>query len=882
MMKREISYFNNVNNIICLFKPVYHSKTIISSFKIEFVNDYFKREFSNDGSIEENIEQVMIQLQDTLKNCVHKFSEGYKTTINNVYIFEKAYSIQCNKFKGELVLCTFYEVDDVFINEEESISKNIIDYAMDIILIVNSQGGILYGNKKALETYGYTYNELTALGIFDLRNESTGEYIKSQLNEALDRGIEFKTYHYRKDGSSFPVEVRSIYSGKEAKNTVISIVRDISNINEISQYATMFSACLDLFDDAIVGLTKDFEISLWSKGAEAKLGYSREEISGKNIKILVPMEKVEELNDKMNRIKEGKSIENLETLRIHKDGHLVEVSLSIMPLYDYDQIFIGAIGVYKDISEKNALLKALEEYHYKCRKALEGGKFGIWDLNIRSKELIYYNDWKRILGYSEEEVSNCMDGWKSLLHPEDLYEVENKFNNHLEGEGFIAEYRIKCKNGEYKWLRTKGKMSEWTDSGEPVMMVGTSEDITERKVIEAELQDKYKQLELLKQEAEDANKAKSLFIANMSHEIRTPINGVIGTIQLLQSTHLNTQQNRYVQILKESTEILLAIISDILDLSKIESGVLKLNNELFNLKDTVTNIYNNFLMIGNAKGLEISFYLDPTIDFQVIGDELKLTQILTNLISNAIKFTDKGYVSFRIHKIFSDDNTEKIEFRIKDSGIGIEESFKEEIFKNFSQSNLSTKKKYTGTGLGLAISKQLVLLMEGDIYFESSVGQGSTFYFTCVFKKPEAHKEHIQENKIADKKNKNNNFNKDQVVLCIEDNILNQEVMENIITRKGYQYIAAYDGKEALHILKNTTVDLILMDIQLPELNGYEITKIIREKYDKEKHIPIIAMTAYAMHEDKNQCIQAGMDDYISKPFDLEDLYNMLEGYLKK
>lgn len=767
--------------------------------------------------------------------------------------------------------------DDIF-----SISKSFIEKSMDIILAVDKNGKILYGNKKAVETYGYTYKELLNLSIFDFRNEDIKKCAQNQLDEALQIGIEFKTYHYKKDGSRFPVEVRSIYSSVESKNMVVSIIRDITDTEKVTKDARMFSTSLDILEDAIIVLTKDFKVSHWSKGAEDKFGYKSEEIVGKNIDVLIPNNEIDEFNNKIDLVKSGNIVKSLETTRIHKNRNTMEVSISISPIYDIDGIFSGAVAVYKDISEKNMLIEKLKEYEKRWRFALEGGQFGVGDWNIKNNRTFYSTYWKTMLGYSEEEITDGYEEWESRVHPDDLPNVLDKINRHFKGEVFLSEYRMKCKNNTYKWIRTRGKVISFADNGDPLRMISTNEDITESILIEQQLMENNKQLELLKQEADNANKEKSLFLANMSHEIRTPMNGILGILQLLQSGGLNEEQSKYTKMLKESADNLLAIINNLLDISKIESGTFKLNSEPFNLKETINNIYNILLITGNSKGLEVSYYLDSNIDFEVIGDDLRLKEILLNLISNAIKFTDDGYVSFRVKSVSTGENIEKIEFRIKDSGIGIEDGFRDKIFHNFSQGELSTRKKYMGTGLGLAISKQLATLMKGDIWFESVVGQGATFFFTCEFKKQRNKGHKIKENNTMNQKFQISNLEYDKVILCVEDNLINQGVMESIIKRKGYKYMEAYNGKEALDLLKNNKVDLILMDVQMPELNGFDTTKIIRAGELDGEHIPIIALTAYAMIEDKDKCIKAGMDEYITKPFDIEKLYELINFYLEK
>ena len=749
-----LSYLNNINNIIAVYEPILHSKKGSYDFNVKFLNDCFRKEFDCENLVDSKNKLINMSLQNSLVDSLIKIKEGCNSSVTTVFIDGIIYEVNFCKFGDKYIFCTFLKNESILTNEQIFLKgKDFIENALDIILIVSEDGRIIHGNKKAVETYGYSINELINLDIFDLRNEDKREFTQKQLSKALDKGIKFKTYHYKKDGSKFPVEVRSIYGNKKSKNMVVSIIRDISDMEEISKDARIFSISLDILDDSFIILTKEMNISYWSKGAEIKFGFKMEEVIGKNMNELLPIDKLEESQRIVHILSNGNIIKDYETIRLDKNGKEINLLVSASPIYDTDGVFSGIVAIYKDITDK--------------------------------------------------------------------------------------------------------------------------------KVIEQKLQKKCRQLELLKQNAENANNAKSIFLANMSHEIRTPMNGILAALQLLKLECVNEEQNRYIRILNESANIMLRVINNLLDISKIESGTFKLNSEPFNLKETIDNIYNNLLITGNLKGLEVSYYLDSNIDFEIVGDELRLREILTNLISNAVKFTDEGYVSFRIKMISDDDNSEKIEFRVKDSGIGIEKDFKEKIFNDFSQGNLSLNKKHMGTGLGLAISKQFATLMNGDICFESTVGKGSTFTFTCEFKKLNKKIQKLKKDNIEYEKTKNYEVEQKKVILCVEDNLINQEVMESMIKRKGYKYIAAYNGNEALNILKNNKVDLILMDIQMPELNGFDTTKIIRGEELGGKYIPIIAMTAYAMREDKDKCIQATMDDYIVKPFDIEKLYEIIEFYLR-
>ena len=754
---------------------------------------------------------------------------------------------------------------------------DFLEKLSDNILIIDFRGNILHGNNNAVEIYGYTFDELIDLNINNLVDKNVIE-----ANDLFIYGSTFNAIHYKKDGTKFIGDVKTLKFDESSKRIVISILTEAYSLFKMLSYNRIVSKSIEIFDDAIVVFTEHLKIYLWSKSAEKKFGYTLDDIYGKNLKILIPNDIIFEFECEIDTLKQGINIEGYVTKRIDKNGKLIDVSISISPLYDCRGKFIGAFGIYKDISDKVMLEKKLLKSEERWRTALEGGKFGVYDWNIENNIIDNSDLVNKILGYIDNEMGNTYEKTISKIHPDDISIVEEKIKRHFNGEEYIVEFRMKCKNDEYKWIRSKGKVSEWSEDGKPLRMIGTHEDITDKKLIEEELKLKYKQLEVLKEEAESASNAKSQFLANMSHEIRTPMNGILGMVQLLQSTALNKEQSKYVSLVKDSLKNLSDIVNDILDISKIEAGKISLNEEVFDLKKTINNLYSNLLVTGNAKGLEISYYLDPNINFPILSDEIKLKQILNNLISNAVKFTDAGYVSFRTQILSENDNNAKIEFRVKDTGIGINEKCNDKLFQYFNQGDISKNKKYQGTGLGLAISKQIAELFNGNIRFESKVGEGSTFIFTCEFKKYISENNDLYNtNEMIEFENGNNiNINNNFTILCVEDNIINQEVLKNIITKKGYEYLPAYNGNECLKLLKENKVDLILMDIQLPELNGFEITEIIRKEYDVENKIPIIAITAYAMREDKEKCIKGGMNDYIAKPFELELLYKTIETYL--
>lgn len=747
---------------------------------------------------------------------------------------------------------------------------------------------------------------------------------------------------------------------------------------------------------------------------------SKEEIVGKKIEDVLPKNEAEKEITENAAVIQTRTPMSLEQ-NVSIDGvervYLVNKSL----LLDVNHLPYATCNISTDVTELHRMHEALKEREERLSLALKSADAGSWTWDIQ-KNLIFWDEYfYQLFGFKEGELSGRFESMFNFIHPDDRKRVEEGLRGVLRrGTDYEAEYRIIMLDGSIRYLGTRGHLYR-DNLNLPVRMAGICWDITQRKEVEKELRRSKEHAERLAEEAETANRAKTAFLATMSHEIRTPLNGVIGMTGLLGDTSLNKEQNEIVKMIRSSGESLLRVINDILDFAKIESERLELDEVDFDIHTLIEEIIDLYAVHANQKGLALGAYIDSNVPAWFKGDPIRIKQILSNLINNAIKFTPHGEISVRLKLASSEiDNKSKLHFEITDTGIGIDPGMFTRLFKPFSQGDISTSRRYGGTGLGLIISKRLVEMMQGEIGVDLEHTTGSRFWFfvhlqpcnieahidptltlkqfagtkiLCVddhsinreiiksqteqwelvcdcannaaeglsrllkaaaeddpyrlaivdytmsgmdgiemitiirqlseikdipvllltttganidkdlqkklkilmtLEKP-IHTLRLFETinailssvdarptaKIAKEIQQNDPQGKYHILLA-EDNLINKQVTLRILEKLGFHAESVSNGLEVLDVMERNKYDLILMDCQMPEMDGYAATEEIRhQEQTTGKHIPIIALTAHALKGDKEQCLKAGMDDYLSKPIDVQALGQMLSLWLK-
>jgi PAS domain S-box-containing protein len=617
-------------------------------------------------------------------------------------------------------------------------------------------------------------------------------------------------------------------------------------------------------------------------------GYDKpEEIVGKPLSVIVHPDDLKLVEETLRRRQAGEVAPSRYEFRgIRKNGEPIDIEVSAARIMYRGEA--ASLVYLRDITERKRTEEALRESEELYRTLIETSPDAILLADTNTNFIMVNQVAVRLYGYQnmEEMIGKT---FLDLIAPEERPRLFEHFKATLQtGSSRAMECTSLKKDGSLFPIEVNASL--FVDAqGRPKGTIAIVRDNTERKHTTAELFNLNKQLETAKEAAEAGSRAKSEFLASMSHEIRTPLNAVIGMLGLLSTSELSGPHREYVEIAHKSADGLLVIINDILDFSKIEAGKLLFEPVPFDLLSVVEETIDMMVMKTREKGLDLTVQYGPDVPRHFIGDSGRIRQVLINLVNNAIKFTQKGHIVIDVRAEEQVNEELLLRIIVEDTGIGIPSDTLDSLFKPFVQADASTTRRYGGTGLGLAISKRLVEMMRGTIGASSRMGEGSAFWFTLCLPLdkqftgvavPMAEKValHLPAESGATQTAlpKTARWGRPLRVLVVEDNIMNQRVTLLMLTELGCHVDLAANGRESIEIIELLPFDMVFMDCEMPEMDGFEATREIR-RLQGDKHLPIIAMTAYALQGDREQCLAAGMDDYLSKPVKLEDFQAALE-----
>jgi PAS domain S-box-containing protein len=562
-----------------------------------------------------------------------------------------------------------------------------------------------------------------------------------------------------------------------------------------------------------------------------------------------------------------------------------------------DQGFARSIGDLVILAiesyNRNIAEQKLKEGEERWQLALDGNNDGIWDWNCKTNEVFFSSRYKSMLGYSDHEIAPNVDSWLTLIHPEDYDQIMTTVEKYWAKETahYIAEHRVRCKDSSYKWILARG-IALFDEDGTPTRMIGSHTDFTDRKQTEIELS-------LAKEAADFANKAKSEFLANMSHELRTPLNGILGYVQILERDRsLNPKQLEGINVIKQCGSHLLNLIADILDLSKIEAQKMELVEADFHFLNFLQGIVEISAVRSEQKGITFTFLPSANLPIGVCADEKRLRQVLLNLLGNAIKFTKDGGVTFKVDAIavnipyssldfnpdINDENEttlvmHKVRFQVEDTGIGISLEQLEKIFLPFEQAG-NTKANSEGTGLGLAISQKIVGVMGSTIQVSSKAEKGSTFVVDLNLK---AATEKMDWSEINEKLTQRKILGfkgESRTILLVDDKWENRTILVKLLQEIGFEIMEASNGQEALDLATCKKPDLIITDLVMPVMDGFEMIRQFRRSPDSQ-NIIIIVTSASAFSKDETQSLETGGNDFLPKPIHFESLLTKIEKHLE-
>lgn len=758
--------------------------------------------------------------------------------------------------------------------------RALIEAAADAIITIDGKGVIQTFNPAAERMFGYGSAEVIGRPVSLLMPEPHRSQYQGYIDRYLLTGQsrmlnqEREAIAQRKDGRLFPIALMISDFSIGPVQMFTGIIRDISERKQAEEQLQKLSRAVEQSESTIVITDLDGTIEFVNPAFSKKTGYSQEEAIGENPRILKSGSHPPEFYQHLwNTISRGEVWQG-EFINRKKNGEFYWESAIISPVKDRQNRITHYLAIKDDITEHKLAEEALAKERNLLRTLINHLPDYIYIKDLESRFILANEASVRSLNFS------CLDDLLGKtdfdLFPRDLAERFYADEQVILQSGTPLinqeEQTINLLTGEPIWFLTT-KVAFRDSRGHIVGIVGLSRDITRQKQEEEELKQ-------AKASADAANRAKSEFLARMSHEIRTPMNAIIGLTHLALQTELSPKQHDYLTKIHVSAHSLLGIIDDILDFSKIEADKLSLEAISFFLEEVLHDIANVLGIKAEEKGLDLRFSVADDVPGELVGDPLRLKQVLMNLTSNALKFTTHGSIGVSVESVSENAATVTLRFSIRDTGIGISPQQRQELFQPFTQADGSITRKYGGTGLGLSISKRLVEMMGGTISVESQPGQGSLFSFIAIFGRHPEQQPFLRLRPEPSDREIRGVF-KGLRALVVEDNEINQQVVKELLETRGMIATIANNGQEAVQRVKDTEFDVILMDIEMPDMDGYEAARKIREGavsfHDETlRQIPIIAMTAHALDGDRKKSLKAGMNDHLAKPIDPDQLYATL------
>lgn len=779
-------------------------------------------------------------------------------------------------FDGILLDITARKLEEEARARSERELSAILDNMQDTFYRTDQQGRLVMVSASVLSFLGYGSDELLGRPLAELYYEADGrDKFLQQLNNAGGKLQHHLTYLRHKNGNPVWVSTNAQYyrtsSGEigGVEGTTRDVTQMILAQNALRQSRAMLQQVLDATPTRIFWKDREARYLGCNRALLEDSGYgSVAELLGRT-DFEMPWARYAELyrQDDFAVMTSGRPKLHIEEHYLRQDGQRGWLRTNKVPLTDADGAIIGVLGTFEDITHYRLAIEALQQSEARLHEAQTVARIGSYDFDVVNDRLYWSAEVYRLFGQTPQRFTPTIERFLQLIHPDDRERLARIIDHGLSsGEFLPVEYRAPQPNG-----RVDTHLLQWqalqNEQGRVIRVHGSVQDISERKVIE-------QTLIAAKEQAELASRAKSSFLANMSHEIRTPMNGIQGFLQLLARTGLDSEQSDYVETIGKSLGDLMAIINDILDFSRIESGKMDLHRRPFELLDAVADVVSLFQVSAAANGLRMEMMFERDTPQLIEGDPIRLRQILGNLLGNAIKFTPQGTITLKMSQARG-GREPMLRFEVLDTGIGIDASRRDELFEAFSQLHTPDLRSSGGTGLGLTIARRLVELMGGEIGMHNREGGGSCFWFTLPYTLPTT--------KTTSRSTQGAAWAETfpgYRVLVADDNAINRKLITTLLGKLEATVVEACDGEEAVAVALAQPIDIILMDIRMPRLDGVAASVRIRELLG-EGCPPIVALTAHVLPHEQEHFRNAGMSGCLTKPVLERELCELLQQWYR-